>query len=660
QRFVSLRCPEPVEGSKGRTADWGGARGGRAGHKPRPTEWSLTENAEFHLPTSIKAILTARLDRLPANIKEVVKVAAVQGQEFELQILTEVLRTEILPEVEGAVHEQVWASLSEMRYIFKHALLREAAYEMQLRTRLRTLHRQTAKAIEQLHAANLTPYVADLVYHYRSSQDVEQERHYAILAGKHAAAHFANQEALRYFSRALELTAEDDLMARLDLLLNREKVYHLQGERDAQKQELGTLESLARQLQDNERLSEVYLCLACYAEAIGDAPAVIASAKEAIRLAQAIADKAKVAAGYTWWGQVLWPEGHHEEAREKFLLALPLYREVGDQWGEGDALNNLGIVAFQQGDNLAAKDYYEQALQIRQATNDQRGKSTSLSNLGLVLHKLGDYVGAIDYYDQSWQIKRAIGDLRGEGITLLNLGFTSQAQGNHTSALSYNKQALAILREIDDRRHETIVLLNMALLSHHLGDNQSAHQYAQEVLTISEELESRYLAGYAFTFQGHARVGLGHLKEAHSAYQQAHTLWQEMQLPDLAIEALAGLARVKLLEGKAQKAQHDIHEILPYLEKNPTLSGAEEPLRVYLTCYHVLRANKKPASHSNNNASRAKKTLQTAHRLLVEWAAKINDQNSRRMFLENVPTHREIIAEWERVCDGRTDSVAQK
>ena len=63
-----------------------------------------------------------------------------------------------------------------------------------------------------------------------------------------------------------------------------------------------------------------------------------------------------------------------------------------------------------------------------------------------------------------------------------------------------------------------------------------------------------------------------------------------------------------------------------------------EPLRIYLTCYRVLLANGEPS---------AGKVLGAAHRLLQERAAKIDEEDLRRSFLENVAAHREIVKEWE-------------
>jgi hypothetical protein len=67
------------------------------------------------------------------------------------------------------------------------------------------------------------------------------------------------------------------------------------------------------------------------------------------------------------------------------------------------------------------------------------------------------------------------------------------------------------------------------------------------------------------------------------------------------------------------------------------IENAEEPLRVELTCYQVL--------HAADDA-RAAAVLEAAYCRLQERAGKIADAETRRMFLENVPFHRELLAAW--------------
>ncbi|MEZ4984262.1 MAG: AAA family ATPase [Saprospiraceae bacterium] len=128
-------------------------------------EWTIKDE-NIKLSNSINAILTARIDRLSEQVRETVKAAAVIGREFEVPVLSEVMRhqgnvpsenahdaTILRDEIKTAEEVQIWMAMNELRYIFRHSLLREAVYNMQLGTRLRQLHKLIAEAIERLYLA---------------------------------------------------------------------------------------------------------------------------------------------------------------------------------------------------------------------------------------------------------------------------------------------------------------------------------------------------------------------------------------------------------------------------------------------------------------------------------------------------------------------------
>jgi len=140
------------------------------------------------------------------------------------------------------------------------------------------------------------------------------------------------------------------------------------------------------------------------------------------------------------------------------------------------------------------------------------------------------------------------------------------------------------------------------------------------------------------TSLGHALASLGRLEEAAESYRQAVSIRRQVGEHRLAVESLAGLARVALAREDLNQARAWVEEIMSHLESD-SLDGTDEPLRVYLTCYRVLRADLDP---------RAEAVLDTAHRLLQEQAAKITDEEMRRSFLENVAAHREIVHEFSK------------
>lgn len=647
--------------------------------------WGLSTQVE-EVPVRIEAVLIARLDRLAAEVKEVVQTAAVLGQEFELQVLSRMLREtpNMADIVQQAEAERVWTALREMHYIFRHALMRDAAYEMQLRARLRDLHRLAAETIEQLYAQELAPYYADLAYHYGRAGDIEHECRYARLAGEQAAARFANTEAIVHLSRALDLTPEDDWRDRVQLLLAREAIYHLQGNRQAELQDLDAAEALldigegAEGMISALRL-EILQRRARYAEVTGAYPAAIATAQRAIDLARVASNvRGEVKANFTC-GQAYRHQGDFAQARQSaekglalaqqssLLLeeaegmvllgtiaagqgdpdsalsymerSLRLAREVGHVRLEASVLVNLGNIFVDRGELERGWPYYEEALGTFHRMGFRRGEGTVLNNMGNMATRAHDYARARALLKQALPIRRDIGDRLGESIVMRNLGVALMALGEYKAAQDHFERSLALSCRIGDRSGESGTRSNLSLLYHLLGDQETARVHGEQAAALAGELGDRWVQGYGLTHLGHALTSLGRLEEAELAYGQALKLRRETGSANLVAETQAGQARAALAGQDLPGALDHVKEILSFLEAASSkggraLQGNEEPLRIYLTCYQVLIAKED---------LRAEEILAAARRELDAQAGRIPDEATRRSFLENVAAHRKIV-----------------
>jgi predicted ATPase/class 3 adenylate cyclase len=638
--------------------------------------WQAVAMALEAVPDSISAVLIARLDRLTGEVKAVVQTAAVLGNEFEVRVLSMILqhRLDLGQIVQQAEVDAIWLALSEIRYIFRHGLLRDAAYDMQLRSRLRTLHALAGAALEQLYTDELAAHAADLTYHYACAEDVERERRFATLAGEYAAASFANAEAVAYLRRALELTPQDDLAGRYPLLTLREQVHDRRGEREAQMADLVALRELADKLVDGWRQVEVALRYARYNDVTGDYAAMIVAAQEVIELADRAGSVEGKTAAYLQWARALWyqsnyaaarvqaeqalalaqsvgaerlkadvlrclgniaiDQGDYTAARDAYTQGLAIHRTLGDRQSESYTLNNLGIVAFYQGDYKRARQDYVESLAIKRETGDRSGQSMALMNLGEVATALGDYPAARAYSEQSLQLCRAVDDRLGESINLLNLGAVADSLGNYSLALVNLTAALYLSRAIGHRQQQCSVLTYLGLLLHHLDDNEGALVYSRQALELAREINDRNSQGTASMRLGHALLALGRLGEADDAYREALELREALGQINQAAETRAGQAQVALMRGDLAAALVLVEPIVPLLQST-RLEGVDEPLRVFLTCYEVLAAARD---------GRAATVLATGTALLDRLAARIDDEAARGIYLEDVAAHRKLRA----------------
>ncbi|MBN1484135.1 MAG: tetratricopeptide repeat protein [Chloroflexia bacterium] len=324
---------------------------------------------------------------------------------------------------------------------------------------------------------------------------------------------------------------------------------------------------------------------------------------------------------------------HYVQARQYYEQALQIYRQTGNRWGESAALSNAGGVICRQGDYERARRLFEEALQIKEEVGDLWGQANVLSNLGVLANEQGDHMRAVGLFERSALIRRELGALQGLAVVTHNLGVAHVYLGQYERARSLLEQALDMRRELGLREAQMRTLTSLALLWHQLGQDAQSRDLSQQAIHIAWELGVPAGEAEALTNLGHAQAALGQLSEAAEAYQRALSLRRESKRkPALALEPLAGLARVALAGGDLPEAQRLVEEILHSLQ-GCTLDGIEEPARIYLTCYQVLQAG---------GDKRAAELLQRARDLLEVRAARIADPDVRQSYLQRVPVHREI------------------
>ena len=163
------------------------------------------------VPATLHASLMARLDRLGPAAKEIAQIGAVLGREFAYELIEPVAQHPER-ELQAALDQLDEAGLLFCRgtppqatYLFKHALVQDAAYSTLLRGRRQELHGRVAAALEA-HFADLVERQPELLAHHLSAAgDTERAVDQWLKAGRHAAARLAYLEAIAHLERGLGL-----------------------------------------------------------------------------------------------------------------------------------------------------------------------------------------------------------------------------------------------------------------------------------------------------------------------------------------------------------------------------------------------------------------------------------------------------------------------
>jgi len=486
----------------------------------------LSGQAELEIPATINAILVARIDRLSAELKRIVKTAAVLGQEFATIILSTMLR-KVNAEPEDELHrylsageeQTIWTAISELRYIFRHALIRDAVYGMQLKKQLRALHNLAGEAIEELFQSNLSPYYVDLAEHYEKAERPEKAIFYLTLAGQAALDSYRNQQAIGLYDRLLQypLPAEAELSA----WENKGKAQRIAGDWQAARQTYAQMLARAEALDLPLWQAKAANALAYFLLVHGEIEQGTALAERAQRLAVQIGAREEQAQALRNLGIACNKSGAWSRAREIHTEMLALAKEIDDLSAIVSALFQLRQDLLEEGTLIPE---FEKYLRRAEEKNDLRLVASLWFYIGDVYLLQHDYPAAEQANRHMYEIVYQIGDKHGMCYAIGDRGIVLSEQGRFEESIECYREKLALARELGDGYNLWEGTFNWAAVQTY----QEKHAEALELLQAAAEIARKY------TLKGELTLTLlalaenawarGALAEARNALAEADAL----------------------------------------------------------------------------------------------------------------------------------------
>ena len=182
--------------------------------------WVATPGvAAVEIPDTLQGLLLARIDRLTPEAKRTLRVASVIGRQFGVRILERLLEATTvsgrpeLAQLEARGLVQIAAFEPELEYLFRHALVQDAAYASLLKQDRRALHRHAAETLLAFYPDRVRANAAVIALHFERAEEPEPAATHYLIAGDHALERFANREALAAFERVLALLPVEERFA---------------------------------------------------------------------------------------------------------------------------------------------------------------------------------------------------------------------------------------------------------------------------------------------------------------------------------------------------------------------------------------------------------------------------------------------------------------
>jgi CHAT domain-containing protein/Tfp pilus assembly protein PilF len=192
-----------------------------------------------------------------------------------------------------------------------------------------------------------------------------------------------------------------------------------------------------------------------------------------------------------------------EKAIGYYQQAMDVYKEIGDERGEGEILGGLGLIYSNNKDYRTAMPYYQEALKIREKVDDKFLMGNSLNSIGAIYNNLHDYPQAIIYYDKAEALRTQIGDLAGLARTqslkagsYLALGEDLNNSGRYPEALELLERALLINRNLNAKSGIAEALNQMGFVYSNIGEyNMAVERISEAAGLMKEENNTTGLAG---------------------------------------------------------------------------------------------------------------------------------------------------------------------
>jgi class 3 adenylate cyclase/tetratricopeptide (TPR) repeat protein len=530
-------------------------------------------HAAHPIPTTLHGLLLARFDRLERG-KEVAQAGAVIGREFSYELLRMITDMDE-PTLIGAFDRLVTSglifrrgSIPQATFVFKHALVRDAAYGMLLRQQRQKLHASIAQTYEEQFPETVAAQPELLAYHCREAGNPIKAISYLVAAAEQALHRSATTEALSHLAQARELIAvlpenRDRLPLELKLEITRGRAliasrgYTAPETRENYRRARAVCEAL----NDHYWLPLVLLGQNLSAWFAADYASALEPAEELLRWSEYEDIRAGKAIGHFLVGMTLPMTGGFAAARRHLEQAVeineftlpgrpPLLASEAD--GRITALMYLHTCLFVLGWPAQASAAAQRAL--AEAPTQRYSLAAAQTNTCRMHALERDYQSVARVAAAALQVAEEQGYPFFIGTSLIYRGWAMAQTGSATEGIELCRDGLAKLRALGAMNWFPRYLAYLAQCHEQAGDTTSALNALDEAFAVSEETGESSWQAELHRSRGALLTKMGQVDRAEICLHQALSVARSQEARLFELRAATNLANLRAGLGRKLQA----------------------------------------------------------------------------------------------------------
>lgn len=527
---------------------------------------SLKPGSAEKLPSTLTELLLARLDTLERRSRSTAQQASVIGRTFAVPLLARLTEQndEILREpLEALTRADIAFPRHDVHteYVFKHATVREVAYNTLLMRRRQTLHAACARSIIDLYPVE--DHIDIIAFHFSRTREHAEAAIWLERSADRAAGIFANAEAIEQYREVrkrqdmidapptdrarvdeklghlLRVVAQyEDALQALDAAA---AAYRTAGDSESERRvtaEIGRvhraqgtpgdgIERITRLLgaqtdtEPTSGLAALHVVLARLYFNLSQYQEDFEAASRGSELARLADDPRVLAEAEMVRGGALYYLRRIDDALHAMEGAVPLAEASGDLEVLSILLGNISVIYRDAGEFQKSLHYQERAAFLTERTGDLANHAFSLTCMGEITFLLGDWHGGEMYLERARTIVRSLGQSWFSSHPPVQLGRVRAARGDFAGAEALIEEAMSIAR--DGGNSQPIILGHAFLAEMDLIRDrpQMALERLDQVLGPEDIDKEDSTLTVALYFSAWAHLECGNLAEAESRVQLA-------------------------------------------------------------------------------------------------------------------------------------------